>query len=75
MEKGIVKWFSDQKGYGFIQREHGEDVFVHFSEIDSSGFKTLHESDEVEFKTENSEKGLVAKCVKIVKSGKNQKSA
>ncbi|UCH79520.1 MAG: cold shock domain-containing protein, partial [Candidatus Coatesbacteria bacterium] len=48
-EKGKIKWFSDAKGYGFIEREEGEDVFVHFSAIAGDGFRTLAEGQEVEF--------------------------
>lgn len=49
MEKGKVKWFNAEKGYGFIERENGEDVFVHFSAIEMEGFKTLEEGQEVSF--------------------------
>lgn len=49
MSKGKVKWFNEAKGYGFIQQPEGQDVFVHFSAIQGSGFRTLHEGDEVEF--------------------------
>lgn len=49
MSKGKVKWFNEAKGYGFIQRPEGDDVFVHFSAIQGSGFRTLHEGDDVEF--------------------------
>jgi len=54
---GTVKWFSDQKGYGFIEQENGEDVFVHFSAISGSGFRTLAEGDKVTFDVEEGEKG------------------
>lgn len=47
--QGIVKWFNAEKGYGFIQRENGDDVFVHFSAIQAEGFKTLEEGQKVEF--------------------------
>jgi len=55
--QGTVKWFSRDKGYGFIQREGGDDVFVHFSAIQSEGFRTLEEGERVEFSIENSPKG------------------
>lgn len=57
MEKGTVKWFNAEKGYGFISRENGEDVFVHFSAITMDGFKTLDEGQEVEFEIVDGEKG------------------
>jgi cold shock protein len=54
---GTVKWFNDAKGFGFIQREGGPDVFVHFSAIQSSGFKSLAEGDKVEFEIVDGQKG------------------
>ena len=58
MEKGVVKWFNEAKGYGFIQPEDGSnDVFVHYSEIQMAGFKTLAEGDEVEFDVEQDQRG------------------
>jgi CspA family cold shock protein len=57
---GTVKWFNDAKGYGFIQREGGPDVFVHFSAIQGNGFKSLAENDKVEFKLGQGPKGLQA---------------
>ncbi len=57
MAKGKVKWFSDQKGYGFITREDGKDVFVHFSAIKGDGFKTLKEGQEVTFEVTTGPKG------------------
>ena len=58
--KGTVKWFNDSKGYGFIQRPEGDDVFVHFSAIEVEGFRTLTEGEEVEFEISESEKGRQA---------------
>lgn len=57
MAKGTVKWFNDQKGYGFITSETGKDVFVHFSAIQGKGFKTLNEGEQVEFEINNGPKG------------------
>jgi len=64
MEQGTVKWFNDSKGFGFIQRDSGEDIFVHHSGIISEGFKTLTEGARVEFNVENTEKGPRAVSVK-----------
>lgn len=60
MAEGRVKWFSDSKGYGFIEQETGEDIFVHYSAIQGEGFKTLGEGDEVEFEVTDGPKGLQA---------------
>ena len=60
---GKVKWFNDAKGYGFIEQESGDDVFVHFSAIQMDGFKTLREGQDVEFEIEAREKGLHARNV------------
>jgi len=57
MEKGTVKWFNSEKGYGFISRENGDDVFVHFSAITMDGFKTLEEGQSVEFEIIQGDKG------------------
>ncbi len=69
MEKGTVKWFNGEKGFGFIQRTSGEDVFVHYSAINANGYKTLDEGDEVEFDVEKGPKGLQAVNVSKVKQG------
>ncbi len=63
MAKGKVKWFSNQKGYGFITPESGSDVFVHYSAIQGDGYKTLEEGQEVEFEIEKGDKGEQAKNV------------
>ncbi len=63
MEKGTVKWFNESKGYGFIEREEGPDVFVHFSAIQDEGFKTLTEGQAVEFEVIEDVKGLKAQNV------------
>ena len=60
METGTVKWFNDSKGYGFISRESGDDVFVHHSSIVGEGFKSLEEGDKVTFEVEQGDKGLQA---------------
>ncbi len=60
MEKGTVKWFNNAKGYGFIKRETGEDLFVHFKSIVGDGYKTLKEGDTVQFDVEQGAKGLQA---------------
>jgi CspA family cold shock protein len=66
MAQGRVKWFNDAKGYGFITQEGGEDVFVHYSAIQSQGFKSLSEGDVVEFEVARGPKGLQATNVKKV---------
>jgi len=62
-EKGVVKWFNNAKGYGFIQRASGEDVFVHFSAIDMTGYRSLDNGVEVEFEVKQGPKGLQAENV------------
>jgi len=64
LAEGTVKWFSDRKGFGFIEREDGDDIFVHFSSIDMPGFKTLTDGEKVTFDVEDSDRGPVAKNVK-----------
>lgn len=62
-EQGVVKWFNAAKGYGFIQRQSGEDVFVHFSAIQMDGYKSLNEGQLVEFEVKQGPKGLQAENV------------
>jgi CspA family cold shock protein len=59
-ERGTVKWFNATKGYGFIQREQGGDVFVHYSAIQSDGYRSLNQGDAVEFEVQDGPKGLQA---------------
>lgn len=65
-EKGTVKWFNESKGYGFINRDEGEDIFVHYTGISGVGWRTLAEGQRVEFIVEEGKKGLQAKEVQIV---------
>lgn len=64
MEQGTVKWFNDAKGFGFVSRENGEDVFVHHSAIATDGFRTLAEGQRVEFNVTKGQKGLQAENVR-----------
>jgi CspA family cold shock protein len=66
MAQGTVKWFNDQKGYGFITQENGEDVFVHHTAILSEGFRTLSEGEKVEFEVTQGKKGPAAANVKKI---------
>ena len=61
--KGTVKWFSNQRGYGFLERENGDDVFVHYTAVQGDGFKTLEEGQQVEFDVVQGDKGLHAENV------------
>jgi CspA family cold shock protein len=66
LANGIVKWFSDKKGYGFIEQENGPDVFVHHSNINAQGFKSLKKGDTVTFDIEQGQKGPTATNVTVV---------
>ncbi|MCU0599260.1 MAG: cold-shock protein [Desulfobacterales bacterium] len=66
MANGTVKWFSERKGFGFIEQENGTDVFVHHSGINASGFKNLNEGDKVTFTVEQGQKGPAAVNVTVV---------
>jgi CspA family cold shock protein len=63
LAEGVVKWFNANKGYGFIKREEGQDLFVHFSSITMQGYKTLVEGDKVSFEVEDTDRGPQAKNV------------
>ena len=63
---GTVKWFNAEKGYGFISREDGDDIFVHYSEIQGGGYKSLEEGQKVEFEVTQGRKGLQASAVTVV---------
>ena len=66
MTKGTVKWFNESKGFGFLSRDDGDDVFVHYSSIQSSGFKSLNEGQSVEFEVQDGPKGPQAVNVTVV---------
>ena len=66
MARGTVKWFNEQKGFGFITQDNGPDVFVHYSAIDATGFRALNEGDQVEFEVVQGPKGPQAQSVKKV---------
>lgn len=66
MPEGTVKWFSNEKGFGFIEREGGDDVFVHFSQIAQDGYKTLEEGQKVSFEVTDGPKGDQAADVRII---------
>lgn len=64
-EVGFVKWFNEKKGFGFIVNEQGDDIFVHYKDIQGTGFKTLHEDDKVSFIVDKGPKGLKAQDVSL----------
>ncbi len=66
MEQGVVKWFNDAKGYGFISRQSGGDVFVHFSAIEARGFRSLQKGQTVEYTVTKGPKGLKAEKVRVI---------
>jgi CspA family cold shock protein len=66
MAEGIVKWFNDSKGFGFIEQENGPDVFVHHTGINSTGFRSLNEGDRVSFDIEDGQKGPAAVNVTVL---------
>jgi CspA family cold shock protein len=70
MANGTVKWFNEQKGFGFITQDDGPDVFVHYSAIEETGFKSLNEGDQVQFEVVPGPKGPQAKSVKKVSAGR-----
>lgn len=74
-EIGTVKWFNSDKGYGFINRDNGEDVFVHHSAIQSSGYRTLNEGEKVEFDVKQGPKGLQAENVHRVEGSPERQQA
>ena len=75
MTHGTVKWFNERKGYGFLARENGDDVFVHFSAIQMEGYKTLHEGDEVEFEITDDAKGSQATNVVRTNASESARTA
>ena len=66
MEQGVVKWFNESKGYGFIQRDYGSDLFVHYNDIQGEGFRTLQEGDAVQFEVADGQKG--PKATNVIKT-------
>jgi CspA family cold shock protein len=74
-EVGTVKWFNNDKGYGFIKRDSGEDVFVHHSAIQQAGYRTLNEGEKVEFDVKQGPKGLQAENVRRLEGGGEQQRA
>lgn len=75
LQRGVVKWFNDAKGFGFIEHESGRDVFVHYSVIECEGFRTLKDGEEVEYELQDGQKGLHAAKVLRVNAPKRAKTA
>lgn len=75
MATGTVKWFNSEKGFGFIQQENGPDVFVHYSAIDMSGYRSLEENQRVQFDITNGPKGLLAAGVRLAESTDSDQAA
>mgnify|MGYP001234076754 CR=1 FL=1 len=73
-EQGVVKWFNAAKGFGFIERQEGDDAFVHFSAIEQDGYRTLQEGQKVEFTPTQGQKGTEAKNVTLVEGGSSESS-
>lgn len=68
MEKGIVKWFNNEKGYGFIEGSNNEDIFIHYSVIKQDGYKSLETGQVVKYEANKTNKGLQAKCVEEIEN-------
>ncbi|MFB3925631.1 MAG: cold-shock protein [Syntrophales bacterium] len=66
MATGTIKWFNEKKGYGFIQQDEGGDLFVHYTDVNGTGFRTLYEGQRVEFEIETTPKGPKAKNVTVI---------
>ena len=69
METGSVKWFNADKGYGFIERDNGGDIFVHYSAVQGDGYRSLNEGDKVEFEVGEGQKGPAAQNVRVISGG------
>ena len=74
LQRGTVKWFNDAKGFGFIEHESGKDIFIHYSVIESEGYKTLKDGEIVEYELVDGEKGLHAEKVKRINAKQNGKT-
>ena len=74
LQRGIIKWFNDAKGFGFIEHESGRDIFIHYSVIESDGYKTLKDGEEVEYELSDGDKGLHAKRVIRINAKKDKET-